>query len=136
MLIVGFALATAPGTSGVWLGQDGQDHVGPSSEVKPSDVQDIHIALEGLHPGRAVAHVIVTGEGADEWQYQGKWGPWAAKLVRKPGSPQGDLFLEPTRLETGRPFRVKIRYEDGNTSDFVVRGGRATPYLRMPGAAL
>ena len=120
----------------MWIGQDGHDRVGPSAEVKPSDVQDIHIVLDGLPPRKAVIHAVITGQGADEWQYKGKWGPWAAVLEREPGSPRADLYLEPTRVETGRPFTVKLRYDDGTTSEFIVRGRRASPHLRMPGAAL
>jgi hypothetical protein len=137
MLIVAAALVAAPGgPSGIWIGQDGHDLVGPSCEPKPSGVQDIHIVLDGLPPARGVVHAIITGHGADEWQFQGKWGPWAAVLERAPASRRGDLFLEPTRVETGRPFTVKLRFDDGSTSEFVVRGRRANPRVRMPGAAL
>jgi hypothetical protein len=135
MLIVGCALVAAPGPSGVWIGQDGQDRVGPSSVAKPSDVQDIHIVLDGLPPGRAVVHAAISGEGADEWQYKGKWGPWAAVLEQEPGSRRADLFIEPARVETGRRFTIKLRYDDGGSSDLVVQGRRANPRLWMPGAA-
>ena len=133
MLLIGALFA---GVSGSWIGQDGHDVVGPSSEVKPSDVQDIHIVLDGLPPARTVVHAIVTGLGADEWQYQGKWGPWAAVLERAPRSRRGDLYLEPTRVETGRQFTIKLRYDDGTTTEFYVKGRRASPDLRMPNAAL
>jgi hypothetical protein len=39
-------------------------------------------------------------------------------------------------VETGRNFGFEITFEDGSTARFDVRGGRASPEKRMPGAAL
>lgn len=136
MMIAGASFVAAAGPSGRWIGQDGRDVVGPSSEVKPSDVQDIHIVVEGLPPAREVVHAIVTGHGGDAWQYRGKSGDFAAVVERAPRSRRADLYLEPTRVETGREFTVKLRYDDGASAEFYVRGGRARPDLRMPAAAL
>jgi hypothetical protein len=119
-----------------WLGQDGKDLVGPRSEPGPSDVQDLHIRLAGLPPGREVAKLIVRGQGGDEWQYQGPFGPWRAELVREKGASQADLFLEPTRVEKGRGFTITLTYDDGTSAEIILDGGRADPNLRMPQARL
>src|SRR4051812_6668388 len=136
MLLRVVALMGLAGPTGTWVGQDGHDFVGPSSEIKPSDVQDLHFVIDGLSPARTIVHAIITGHGADEWQYRAPWGPWAAVLERAPRSRRADLYVEPARVETGRPFTIKLRYDDGTTSEFYVKGRRADPNLRMPGAAL
>lgn len=122
--------------AGFWLGQDGHDVVGPSSLSGGSDVQDIHLAIGGLPAGSTVVSGIVTALGGDEWRINGPFGPWRAELVREPGATTADLFLEPSRVETGRPFHVRLSFEDGATIELDLDGGRADPNLRMPGAAL
>lgn len=122
--------------SGRWMGQDGHDFVGPNSSLAPSDVQDIHIRLAGLPANRGVKHAVIRGLGGDEWQFEGPYGPWKAHLLRRPGSPTADLYLEPGREETGRGFTITITFDDGNTAEIIVEGGRADPNLRMPAARL
>ena len=122
--------------SGRWLGQDGRDFVGPGSAPAPSDVQDIHIALVGLPRGLAVASARITALGGGEWVFKGPFGPWAAHVENDPASGRADLFLEPSQAETGRPFHVVLRFEDGRTAEVNVAGGRADPNLRMPGASM
>ncbi len=119
-----------------WLGQDENDLVGPRSEPGPSDVQDIHIRLEGLPANRPVKTVVVRGEGGDEWQYNGKYGPYRAELVQEAGKGRAELFVEPTRAETGRGFTITLTFENGQTSEIIFKGGRADPNLRMPQARL
>jgi hypothetical protein len=119
-----------------WIGQDGHDYVGPSNELKPSDVQDIHIELGGLDARKEVVFVDVTGAGGDQWRYDPQPGCWRAELKRNKGSRTADLFVEPSRVETGRPFHVVVRYDDGSTVDAELRGRKADPNLRMKGAAL
>lgn len=133
IIVVSLSFLTAT-PAGKWLGQDGHDVVGPSSQAKPSDVQDIHILLGNLPP-REIVSVRVQGEGGDEWAYRIP-GPWAAALERKPGARTADLYLEPTRVEKGRAFEIKIEFDDGSKSGFYVHGRKADPNLRMPGAAL
>ena len=72
-------LLTATTPTGIWLGQDGHDLVGPSSTVGPSDVQDIHIALADL-PSKTITHATIVGYGGGEWDYQGNYGPWPPRL--------------------------------------------------------
>lgn len=128
--------ATPGRLGGTWLGQDGHDFVGPNSALAPSDVQDIHIRLTGLPPNVEVKHAVIRGEGGDEWQYEGPYGPWKAQLVRRPGAATADLFFEPTRVETGRGFTITLTLDDGRTAELIVSGGQADPNLRMPGARL
>ncbi|MEO6809423.1 MAG: hypothetical protein ABI353_09975, partial [Isosphaeraceae bacterium] len=66
----------------------------------------------------------------------GAWGPWAAALVQHPGSTSADLYLEPDRQETGRPFLLQLRFVDGSTASTWFDGGVADPNLRMPSAAV
>lgn len=122
--------------AGRWIGQDGHDYVGPSSALAGSDVQDIHIQLAGLPPKRAIAKATVRGLGGAEWQYNGPFGPWRAHILRDPGSPNADVFIEPTQTETGRPFTIQLTFEDGGTIQFDVKGGRADSNRRMPSASL
>jgi hypothetical protein len=135
------AILLAPGVAkaqlrGRWLGQDGKDFVGPNSAEAPSGVQDIHIQIGGLPKGGKVEHVSVRGLGGDEWQYNGPNGPWRAHLERKEGSPTADLYLEPTRPETGRGFTINVRMDDGSSAECIVEGGRADPNLRTASARL
>ncbi len=75
-----------------WFGQDGQDHVGPSNKLEPSDVQDIHISLGGLDPRRKVVFVDVMADGGDQWQYGKESSAWRAELKQKEGSQFADLY--------------------------------------------
>lgn len=119
--------------AGAWLGQDGRDLVGPYPVEVPDGIQDIHIALSGLPADRTIVFADVQGLGGSRWQFGGPWGPWKAALVRSPGASTADLYLQPDRVETGRPFQVFLRFDDGSTAEFWVAGGPADPGLRMPG---
>jgi hypothetical protein len=122
--------------SGVWLGQDGHDFVGPSTAPAPDGVQDIHIQLSGIPAGRQVVFVDVQGLGGGDWQYNGPYGPWAVAVLQAPGSTTTDLYFEPYQTETGRPFSVSVRYDDRSTDSTWLAGGTADPNLRMPAASL
>lgn len=119
-----------------WIGQDGEDRVGPSREIKPSGVQDIRIKLAGLPAGLAVDYMIIQGHGGDEWQVGDKSGSWGGLLLRPGEGATADLLLEPTRVETGREFTIKIAYADGRRDELIVRGGKADPARRVASAAL
>src|SRR5262249_41108222 len=122
--------------AGNWLGQDGHDLVGPSSVLGGDGVQDVHIAITGLPANRTITFADVQGLGGDDWQFAGPWGPWKAALVRGAGSTSADLYIQPSRKETGRPFSIALKYDDGSTAGFWMNGGPADPALRMPQAAL
>jgi hypothetical protein len=128
-LLSGAALA------GTWLGQDGHDLVGPSSQPAPSDVQDVRIGLEGLAPERTVVSAVVQGQGGGTWTTRAGGGAWAAAFVRT-ADDAGDLYFEPYQVETGRTFGVTLTYDDGTTAAAWVAGGAADPQRRMPTAAL
>lgn len=123
---------------GSWIGQDGNDLVGWPTALKGNDVQDIHLLLRGLPADRTVVFVSVQGLGGGEWQFRGDgpFNPWRVALVRAPKATMADLYLDPYQPENGRPMTVTIRYDDGTTAAFQVRGGRADPNLRMPQAKL
>jgi hypothetical protein len=134
---VAFQRAGGPARFSVrWIGQDGQDFVSPNNRLEPSEVQDIHLALGGLDPGREVAFIDVLPPGGDQWHYNAQSFAWKAELKRRKGASTADLYLEPGRVETGRIFHVTLRYEDGSTVEANVRSRKTDPYLRMPGAAV
>jgi hypothetical protein len=118
-----------------WIGQDGHDLVGPSSRTGGSGVQDVRIGLSGLSAGRTVAAASVIGLGGGQWDYLGAGANWAADLTRS-GPSTGDLFIEPYRVETGRPFDVQVRYDDGSIDVARFDGGAADPHLKLVVEAL
>jgi hypothetical protein len=119
-----------------WIGQDGRDYVSPNNRMEPSEVQDIHLSLLGLDPRREVAFIDVLPQGGDQWQYNNASFSWKAELKRQKGSRTADLYIEPSRVETGRIFHVLLRYDDGSTVETDLRSRKTDPNLRMPGAAL
>ena len=125
----------AGGLAAQWIGQDGQDLVGPSSSLGGDGVQDIHVALSGLPASRTVTFIDVQGLGGGEWEYDGPYGPWAAALTRATSSTTADLYVEPSQVETGRPFNVSVTYDDGSKDSTWFTGGAADPNLRMPSAS-
>jgi len=120
-----------------WVGQDGHDFVGPNNRLEPSEIQDMHLVLNGLDPQQEITFVDVTTEqGGDQWQYNAASFAWKAELKRPKGARSADLFLEPGHIEAPRNYHVLFRYENGRTHEFDVRGRKVSRGLRMPGAAL
>lgn len=128
--------ALADGPFGRWLGQDKHDLCGDPAKIGPNGVQDIHIGLGNLPPRREIVFAWVTGHGADEWQFNGSKNQYSAVIVRKPRAATADVFFEPTRVETGREFCVKLKFEDGEIVEVYLPGGKADPNLRMPDASI
>jgi hypothetical protein len=126
----------AEGFSVRWIGQDGRDYVSPNNRMEPSEVQDIHLSLLGLDPRHEVAFIDVLPQGGDQWQYNNASFAWKAELKRQKGSRMADLYIEPSRVETGRIFHVSLRYDDGSTVETDLRSRKTDPNLRMPSAAL
>lgn len=118
---------------GTWLGQDGVDKVGPTTRAEPSDVQDIHIRLDGLPP-RAIDVVTIKGLGGDSWNSKGEGG-WMIAVERSRDLSHAELYLEPARVETGRGFEVIIDFTDKSRAGFFIDGGRADPNLRVASAS-
>jgi len=128
--------AAGAGPSGKWLGQDGHDVVGYSPARAGNEYQDVHVRLSGLPPRREVVHAKLAGLGGDEWQYKGPPSSWLVEVERKPGSAAADLYFEPCRKETGRPFELNLKFDDGSTAGCWIDGGKADPDLRTPATAL
>ncbi len=114
-----------------WIGQDGHDYVGPGDQKKPSDIQDIHLQLEGLDPNREVVFVEVSAPGGDHWRYDARPDGWRAELKRAKGSRTADVFFEPSGIETGRVFHVMLRYAGGSSAEADLQGRNADPKLMM-----
>lgn len=119
-----------------WLGQTGADHVGPWTELRPSNVQDIQLKLTDLPTDKAIEKAVVQGYGADRWEYGGPAGSWLVNVKREVGSGSADLFFEPARVETGRQFNIGLTYSDGTFEEIYFQGGLADPSLKPPGQEL
>ncbi len=61
---------------------------------------------------------------------------WRAEFKRSKGARTGDVFFEPAWVETGRPFHVLVRYDDGSTAETDFRGQTADHKLRVAAVAL
>ncbi len=138
---VGEAVAQA-GRGGLrarWVGQDGEDFVGPHNRFEPSDVQDVHLAIVGLDPRREVAFVdVLATEGEHNgWQYNAT-DPfaWKAAFVRQKGSPRGELYIEPSGYSAPRKYDLTVRYDDGREFRFSIQGRKVDPGLRTTAAAM
>ncbi|MFO0953933.1 MAG: hypothetical protein U0835_22805 [Isosphaeraceae bacterium] len=123
---------------GRWHGQDRHDVVGDAAKLGPNGVQDLHFSLSGLSPRDAIVKAVVTGHGADQWEFPARpnQNQYAAVIVRQPRSTSADLYVEPNRVETGREFCLKLTFSSGEVLDVYVKGGKADPNQRMPGASL
>lgn len=143
--VVGLLLALGPAAplyaqariTGKWLGQDGRDYCGADvSAIKPNGYQDVHITLAGLPARLEIVSARILGYGSGEWQYKGGLNRFGAAIVRKPHGPAADVYFEPDRAETGRPFTVALRFDNGTEVNVDIKGGKADPNLRMPSEAM
>ncbi len=124
-----------PVPTGVWKGQDGADYVGMGPTSLPDGSQDIHIAIGGLPANKAIVSASVEPLGGGQWLYNGPYGPWKAALFKASGATNADLYIQPYQRETGRPFWVSLRLNDGTTTGFWVKGGSADPGIKVaPGS--
>ncbi len=136
LAIVGPAAARGQGPqiAAKWVGQDGKDLVGGEpGGPRPSDYQDIHIAVKGVPPARPIAEVVVKGGGGGEWSTKHTTRS-AAALVRPPKGNVFDVYIEPYQRENGREFELHVKYPDGSESVVYFPGGKADPNLRAPGS--
>ena len=135
MLALGLrsAPAQAQEIAAKWLGQDGKDLTGGEPGPKPSDYQDIHVAVRGVPPGRAIAEIVLKGGGGGEWN--SRWNSkFAMVLVRPPRGNVFDLYVEPYQRENGREFELHVKYPDGSESVAYFPGGKADPNIRASGS--
>ncbi|WP_145272255.1 Ig-like domain-containing protein [Tautonia plasticadhaerens] len=126
-------MSSGPPT-GTWVGQDRHDLVGRSSTPAPNGIQDVRLALSDLPPGLPVTAAEVRGHGGGIWSYNGDGTHWTAAFAQVPGSTNADVFFDPYKVEVGRPFSVRLWFEDGSTSLVSLAGGVADPTFRMPEA--
>ncbi|WZP00814.1 hypothetical protein EP7_002468 [Isosphaeraceae bacterium EP7] len=117
-----------------WVGQDGQDRVGPGVGVGPDRLQDARIALTGLAAGVEVRWVRV--EGPDGLRWESGMNPRKSantEFLRDPKLPdRGDLFLAPGRDLARVPLRVTVGYPDDRVESSRLLAGPCDPALAMP----
>ena len=127
----------ASSASAHWLGQDGQDVVGPG---------DVHVAISGLGALPELAGAVLTNSVRGAWVYQApgddrvkssaEWGeaePLAIKLGESPGSL--DLFFPPHRDESDAEFTLRLVSKAGQSLVVRFPGGACDPLLRAPAPA-
>jgi hypothetical protein len=124
-------LATA-----AWLGQTGQDLVGPYPAERADGIQDVQVRVTGLPADRPIVSAELMGLGGSRWTYNLPGSSWRAAVRQAAGSTTADLFVEADRLETGRPFNLVLTLDDGTRLDLWFDGGAADPTLRMAEASL
>jgi hypothetical protein len=122
--------------SGRWIGQDGHDLVGPSPTPGPDGVQDVRITVNGVPAARRIVGATITGLGGGEWTNNRPGNAWHTAIERRSGATTADLFFEPGKAETGRPFRVVLSLDDGRALTVDVRGGTSDPNRRMASAMM
>ena len=79
---------------------------------------------------------MVIADGGNEWENDPRGRLFRAVLRRQPGSKTADLYLEPARKETGRRFSIILTYDNGETVQAIVQGGKADREVRMPEVSL
>ncbi len=130
--------AAPSGPRAVWLGQDGHDFCQTATSLKPNDIQDLHLRLEGLPAEEVIDGLLIRRAGGGEWACGSKGGRWTwkAHLVRETNGTAADLFLEPSHDE--QQFRVdfELRYRSGREARFSLNCGRSNPNLFMPAATV
>ncbi len=89
------------------------------------------VALTGLRAGHAIAFLDIEGQGGGQWQFGGGAGVWQAYLAQSAGATTANVFFQPGAAETGRPFQVTIRYDDGQQATFAIQGGSFDPSLKI-----
>ena len=137
LALANFASAqNAGGIKGRWLGQDGHDFVGDPNSIAPNGIQDVHIALSGLPPGKEITFASITGLGYDAWEYNRPKNQFAAVIQRKPRGTTADVYIEATHDEKGRQFCVKLTFDDQSVVEVYLPGGRADTNLRMKGTGI
>ncbi len=128
--------ALLAGPSASWIGQDGQDLVGPYAAEQADGIQDIRVKIDGLDPARPILAAQLLGLGGSAWVYNLALGHWRAALVNAVDGRSADLYVQPDRVETGRPFNLVLTLGDGSIADLWFDGGTADPGLRMADASL
>ena len=54
-------------------------------------------------------------------------------IVRaNPGAATADLYFEPNEKETGRPFNLKLKFDDGTQTEVPYKAARPIPTSEFP----
>jgi hypothetical protein len=118
------------GPQATWLGQDGRDLVGPYAANLPDGIQDVHIAISDIDPARQIIAARLQGLGGSQWIYNLPGNSWHAALEKGDSATSASLYVQPDRVETGRPFNLVLTFDDASTADLWFDGGAADPTLR------
>lgn len=126
------ATAPAPGTAtstAKWLGQDGV-------EINPGDV---HVALEGLAPGRSIVAAALSDSVVGTWVFKSgekvkfDAGQVTDRLhVRRISPTRGDLVFPPIRDESGATMTLRLLDQSGREEVIRFPGGKAEIDRRAP----
>ena len=121
-----------------WVGQDGSDYTGFGSAVGPDGIQDVHLAISGLHPAIEISSLTIDLTGGPSWQFGlNPKGLGNAELVRQRADPtRGDLYFQPTTDPVGKRLKLTVAYANRQPEVASVVAGRVDPRLRMPAVAL
>ena len=112
-----------------WLGQDG-------IETSPGDV---HVALEGLAPGRQIVAAALSDGVVATWVYRPTIGPASRPGSRSTGSrssdpapSKADLVFPPIRDESGATMTLRMLDQSGREEVLRFPGGPCDPDRRGP----
>ena len=119
------------GPTARWLGQDGTDDPGA-----------VHLAVDGLSPGRKVVGASLSDPAGGSWSYQRAGlttyvDPSAAPLSYHPSTDpaHADLTFAPDRDEAGSSLSLLLRYDDSSFATIAVAGGSDDVGKLAPGIA-
>ena len=137
LLVVGAALLGVPGSDG------SMDRSGRARRRRPLVRGEAERRPGHPHRPRRPAPDAVgrarersPAVSGDEWQYRGKWGPWAAVLERAPRSAPGGPLPRAVAGRDGPSFTGQAPLRRRDHGRVPREGRRANPNLRMPGAAV
>jgi hypothetical protein len=98
----------------VFLGQTGEDLVGPGNQLTANGVRDLHVRIDNL-PAMPTAYTVL-GEGTARWAWPYNGAQWV--VVGRPSGTTLDLFFEPY---PSTKFRVVLTFADGRVLDIPVQ---------------
>ena len=120
----------APGTGieAKWLGQDGQDRVGPTAGVGPDGVEDVHVALSKVSAKAEIKGVDITGPGGLAWHAGlNPKGLASAELVRGDDKTRADLYFATPRDLAGQTLKVTVAYGFDRADSTSVVAAKSNP---------
>jgi len=97
-----------------FLGQTGEDLVGPGDQMTPNGVRDLHVRIHNV-PVMPTAYSVI-GDGNTRWAWPYNGTQWV--VVGRPSGTTLDLFFEPYPATR---FRVVLTFPDGRVLDIPVQ---------------